>query len=87
MSDLASTVRQMEILTERQHKILAFERRWWQYAGAKETQIRELFGCSATRYYQELNALIDLPAALRADPMVVKRLHRLRDERRRRRAG
>lgn len=87
LSDLAPTVRGMEILTERQQQILTFERRWWKYAGAKETAIRELFGCSATRYYQELRELIDSPAALCADPMLVRRLQRLRDERRRRRAG
>lgn len=65
-------------LSERERAILAFERQWWKYAGAKETAIRELFGLSATRYYQILNALIDTPAALAADPLLVKRLLRLR---------
>jgi hypothetical protein len=37
-------------LAERDRAILAFERQWWKYAGAKETAIRELFGLSATRY-------------------------------------
>ena len=48
------------------------------YAGAKEEAIRELFSMSATRYYQVLNALVDRPEALAADPMLVKRLRRLR---------
>lgn len=70
-------------LGERERQILAFERQWWKYAGAKEQAIRELFDMSATRYYQVLNALIDSPAALEADPMLIKRLRRLRASRQR----
>lgn len=65
-------------LTTRDHEFLDFERQWWKYPGSKETAIRELFGLSATRYYQILNALLDSPAALAADPMLVKRLRRTR---------
>src|SRR3954463_9522532 len=74
-------------LTRRDREILAFERQWWKYAGAKEQAIRELFDMSATRYYQVLNALIDTPAALAADPMLVKRLRRLRASRQRQRSA
>lgn len=74
-------------LSERDLAILEFERQWWRYAGAKEQAIRELFDCSATRYYQLLNALIDDPAALRADPMLVKRLRRMRSARQRSRSA
>jgi hypothetical protein len=74
-------------LTEREQEILAFERQWWKYAGAKEQAIRELFDMSATRYYQVLNALIDRPDALAADPMLVKRLRRLRAARQRARSA
>jgi hypothetical protein len=74
-------------LTRREREILAFERQWWRYAGAKEQAIRELFDMSATRYYQVLNALIDSPAALAADPMLVKRLRRLRATRQRQRSA
>jgi hypothetical protein len=74
-------------LTRRDRDILAFERQWWKYAGAKEQAIRELFDMSATRYYQVLNALIDTPAALSADPMLVKRLRRLRASRQRQRSA
>jgi len=66
------------MLTDTDKKRLAFERSWWQYAGAKETAIREAFDESATRYYQALNHLIDQPAALAYDPMLVRRLRRLR---------
>ncbi len=74
-------------LSRREREILAFERQWWKYAGAKEQAIRELFDMSATRYYQVLNALIDSSAALAADPMLVKRLRRLRATRQRQRSA
>ncbi len=74
-------------IDERDLAILAFERQWWKYAGAKEQAVRELFGMSATRYYQVLNALIDRPAALEADPMLVKRLRRVRAARQRARSA
>ena len=74
-------------LTRRERDILAFERQWWRYAGAKEQAIRELFAMSSTRYYQVLNALIDTPTALAHDPMLVKRLRRLRASRQRARAA
>lgn len=75
------------LLDERQLAILAFERQWWRHAGAKEEAIRAEFGLSAARYYQLLNAVIDSPAALREDPMLVKRLQRARDARTRARAA
>jgi hypothetical protein len=74
-------------LDRREHEILAFERQWWKYAGAKEQAIRELFDMSATRYYQVLNALLDKPEAIAADPLLIKRLRRLRASRQRTRAA
>ncbi|MGH4015948.1 MAG: DUF3263 domain-containing protein [Pseudonocardiaceae bacterium] len=74
-------------LSHREREILAFERQWWKYAGAKEQAIRELFDMSATRYYQVLNGLIDRREALAADPMLIKRLRRLRASRQRARAA
>ncbi len=74
-------------LGRREREILNFERQWWQYAGAKEQAIRDLFGMSTTRYYQVLNALIDRPEAVAADPMLVKRLRRLRATRQRARSA
>lgn len=76
-----------EGLSSREREILAFERQWWKYAGAKEQAIRELFDMSATRYYQILNCLIDRREALAADPMLIKRLRRLRSSRQRARAA
>jgi hypothetical protein len=74
-------------LTRREHEMLTFERQWWRSAGAKETAIRERFGVTPTRYYQALNALVDQPAALAADPLLVRRLRRLRSARRRGRSA
>ena len=74
-------------LSDRDREILAFERQWWKYAGAKEQAIRELFDMSSTRYYQVLNALIDGPDALAVDPMLVKRLRRMRASRQRARSA
>ena len=68
-------------LTEREREILAFESRWWKHAGAKEQAIRDTFGVSSTRYYQLLNGLLDDPAAIEHDPVLVGRLRRLRSTR------
>lgn len=74
-------------LDDRDREILAFERQWWKYPGSKEQAIRDLFDMSATRYYQVLNGLIDNPYALAHDPMLVKRLRRLRASRQRQRSA
>jgi hypothetical protein len=74
-------------LSRREHEMLAFERHWWRQAGAKETAIRDRFGVPPTRYYQALNALVDRPDALAADPLLVRRLRRLRRARARTRSS
>ena len=74
-------------LSARDAEVLAFERQWWKFAGAKEQAIRDQFQMSATRYYQVLNALIDKPEALAQDPLLVKRLRRLRSTRQRNRSA
>jgi hypothetical protein len=68
-------------LTEREEQILVFERKWWKHAGSKEQAVRDTFGLSATRYYQLLNGLLDNPAAMERDPVLVARLRRLRSTR------
>ena len=68
-------------LSELETKVLEFERQWWKYAGAKESSIKELFDLALPAYYQLLNNLIDRPEALQAQPMLVKRLRRLREAR------
>ena len=74
-------------LSRREHEMLTFERQWWRQAGAKETAIRDRFGVTPTRYYQVLNALVDRPDALAADPLLVRRLRRLRTARQRTRSS
>ncbi len=74
-------------LSARDRAVLDFERQWWRYVGAKEQSVREQFDMSSTRYYQLLNALIDRPEALAYDPMLVKRLRRLRATRARARSA
>jgi hypothetical protein len=70
-------------LTERDRAILDFERSWWTEAGPKDTAIRDRFELSGTRYYQLLNELVDDPEAYAHDPLLVRRLRRQRDRRRR----
>ena len=83
----SDSVREGADLSDRDQQILTFERQWWKYAGAKEQAIRDQFQMSATRYYQVLNALIDRPEALAHDPLLVKRLRRLRAARQRARSA
>ena len=70
-------------LDDRDRAILAFEAEWRRHAGAKEDAIRADLGMSPARYYQLLSRLLDSPAALEHDPMLIKRLRRLRDARER----
>ena len=77
----------MEELTQRDIEILDFERSWWKHAGVKEQAIKDHFEMSATRYYQILNELLEKTAALDYDPILVKRLKRLRVYRQRQRVA
>lgn len=82
----AASTAEPAALTERDRAVLSFERQWWKHSGAKEEAIRAEFAFSAARYYQLLGALTDSPLALVHDPMLVKRLQRMRDARSRARA-
>lgn len=86
LSDPASTLVRMSELTEREREILVFERQWFQHAGAKEQMVRDQFDVTMTRFYQELNTVLDKPAAMAFDPLTVKRLLRLRAARKRSRS-
>lgn len=74
-------------LSERDRQLLDFERESWKLGGSKERAIRERFGFSPARYHQLLNRAIERPEALAYDPMLVRRLRRLRESRRRRRVA
>ena len=77
----------MSGLSERDMRILAFERRGWRSPGVKEQAIAEVLDLPATRYYQLLNELIDRPEAAQFDPALVARLRRQRVRRRRMRSA
>ena len=77
----------MEELNAQDKRILDFERSWWKHAGVKEQAIKDHFEMSATRYYQILNELLEKTAALDYDPILVKRLKRLRVYRQRQRVA
>jgi hypothetical protein len=70
-------------LSERDRAILDFEASWWTEPGPKEAAIRARLGLSATRYRQLLGSLMDSAEAEVAAPLVVRRLRRERDRRRR----
>lgn len=74
-------------LSELEKDLLAFERAWWREAGVKESAIRERFGMSATRYYALLNDLLERAEAQAHDPLLVRRLRRQREARKRQRAA
>ncbi|GAA3657881.1 DUF3263 domain-containing protein [Microbacterium marinilacus] len=68
-------------LSDRDRAILAFEAEWTRHGGAKEEAIRARLGLAPARYYQLLGRLIDSGDAQAADPMLVGRLRRRREER------
>jgi hypothetical protein len=70
-------------LTDRERAILELERTWWTLDTPKDALVQERLGCTAETFYVELNALLDSADALAHDPLLVRRLRRLRDRRRR----
>jgi hypothetical protein len=70
-------------LTDRERAILDFERTWWSEPGSKGAAIQARIGLSPARYYQLLATLIASPDAEAYDPLVVRRLRKLRSTRRR----
>jgi hypothetical protein len=68
-----------DALDERDLALLAFERDWEHRRGSKDAEIRSRFGVPTARYYQMLYSLLDSPAALAHDPLLVRRLLRLRE--------
>jgi hypothetical protein len=70
-------------LTDRDRAILDFERTWWSEPGRKGAAIQARFGLSPSRYYRLLGALVASAEAAAYDPLVVRRLRKLRSNRRR----
>lgn len=71
----------MTDLTDADKDVLDFERQQWTYPGAKETAVLEKFGVGMVPYYMRLNRIIGTDAALSYNPMLTRRLRRLRDAR------
>lgn len=69
-------------LTDDELAILELEGSWFKFGAVKESLVRERFDLSPTQYYSRLNQLIDRPEAMAAAPLVVRRLQRLREQRR-----
>lgn len=87
MSPFHDSAADHSALADRDRAMLDFEREWWRYAGAKEQAIREHFDMSPTTYYRAVNELIDRDEALDYDPMLVKRMRRMRSARHRQRVA
>lgn len=71
----------MPELTPDETAILDFAALEWTHVGAKEAAIVQQFGVLPPRFYQQLNALIGRPEALAYNPLLVRRLVRLREAR------
>ena len=84
-SDLASDL--ASDLDQRSREVLDFEREAWKLTVPKQRAIRERFGFSPSRYHQLLHRIIDRPEAVAYDPMLVRRLRRVRAVRRRSRTA
>lgn len=87
MGDKRGEMRPPSDLDRRSREILDFEREAWKLSVTKERAIRERFGFSPSRYHQVLHRIIDRPEALVYDPMLVRRLRRVREVRRRARTA
>lgn len=68
-------------LTEQEAAILDFEQDWRPARGSRDQEVRERFGISTPRYFQLLNQLLDRPEALERNPLLVRRLRRLHEQR------
>ena len=66
------------MLTDPEKDVLAFERSWWEHRASKDAAIRSRFAIEPAAYYRTLNVLLDRPEALTHDPLLVRRLRRLR---------
>ena len=81
--DTVTGVASQAELTELEQAVLRFEAQMWGHPERKEAQLRQRFGMSSIHYHQLLNQLIDQPGAVAFDPMLVGRLQRRRQSRRR----
>ena len=69
-------------LSEREKDILDFEQSWWSLSIPREQAVRDRFQLTETEYVELLELLIATEAALEAEPLLVRRLRRMKDRRR-----
>lgn len=70
-------------LSERDEAILDLERTWRLREGRKADLIQAELGLTMARYRTLLTALVEQPEAMAHDPLVVRRVRRERERRRR----
>jgi hypothetical protein len=70
-------------LSDLEQAILDFEREWVLETGSKDAAVRERLGLAPSAYYKLRRTIIESDAALEYDPLVVRRLRRAGDKRRR----
>lgn len=70
-------------LTDRERAILEFEQSWWLSDTPKDQAVRERFLLTEAEYLETLDALVVSEAAAVECPLLVRRLLRQRDRRRR----
>lgn len=70
-------------LSEKEREVLDFEGSWWKEGGPKEVRIREQLQLSPTRFYAMLQELMESAEAMEHSPLVVRRMRRMRERRRR----
>ncbi|WHS50731.1 DUF3263 domain-containing protein [Rothia sp. SD9660Na] len=75
----SETTEPEEGLTENEAAILNLEKKRFKYQGSKEQAITRTLGLTPVAYYQRLNALIDNPRAIAAEPALTRRLRLKRD--------
>ena len=69
-------------LSQRDLDILEFEQSWWELETPKDQGVREKFQLTEPEYAAALDRLIASDEALAAEPLLVRRLRRMRDRRR-----
>lgn len=74
-------------LTDLERALLALERDWWRDGASRAEAARRRLGLSAGEHARLAGALVDRPEAEAHDPVLVRRLRRMRDARRAERAA
>lgn len=77
-TQLADRAQARAALDPRVQLMLDLERHWWKFDSDKEAAVRSQLGISLVDFQRSINQLLDDPAVLAADPVLVRRLQRQR---------